>query len=97
MELHLASQIPDETAEVSEMMKNNTIQTEIGTVSDLAYSQNTESLTCKNNKIVFKLHGLHKKISSYSTSDLEVTQATTTTDIRKVYNARAEKSYVRDV
>ena len=56
MELHLASQIPDETAEVSERMKNNTIHAESGTVSDLAYSQNTESVTCKNNTVVFKLH-----------------------------------------
>ena len=63
MELHLASQIPDDTAEVSERMKNNTIQTEIGTVSDLAYSQNTESLTYKNNIAAFKLHGLRKKDS----------------------------------
>ena len=54
VELHLANQIPDETEAASAITKKHTTHKQNGVVRDLAYSQNTDSLTWKKNTILGK-------------------------------------------
>ena len=51
MELHLASQIPAETEAASAKKVKDIKHKQSKAVRDLVYSQNTDSLTCKNNRI----------------------------------------------